>query len=91
MDFSTRFSINKLQFITQHHHLQVHLFANYTKGEPIMARRSINNPEQTGFQFILEEDSRQEARQRENERKLLAALNSCSAETKASYANMLRQ
>jgi hypothetical protein len=56
-----------------------------------MPRRSIQNPEQNSFEFILQEDSRQEARQRENERKLLAALNSCSKESKQNYAELLRR
>jgi hypothetical protein len=55
-----------------------------------MPRRKIRNPKQTSFEFILQEDSRQEAKQRENERKLLAALNSCSKETKQNYADLLR-
>jgi hypothetical protein len=49
-----------------------------------------NCKEQTSFQYILEEDSRQEAKQRENERRLLAALNSCSRESKQKYAELLR-
>jgi hypothetical protein len=46
--------------------------------------------EQTSFEYILQEDSRQEAKARENERRLLAALNSCSKETKLKYAELLR-
>ena len=55
-----------------------------------MPRRNVRNPKQTSFEFIIQEDSRQEARQRENERKLLAALNSGSSENKASYGKLLK-
>jgi hypothetical protein len=54
-----------------------------------MPRRKINNPKQTSFEFILLESTRQERAQAENDRKLVDALNSCSRETKASYADML--
>lgn len=37
------------------------------------------------------EDVRQERAQKTAERKLIAALNSCSAETKQSFADLLRQ
>ncbi len=53
--------------------------------------RSRKSKDQTSFEFIIQEDSRQQARQRESERKLLAALNSCSAETKQNFADILSQ
>ena len=45
--------------------------------------------EQTSFEFILFESTRQERAQAAKDQKLVDALNSCSRETKASYADML--
>jgi hypothetical protein len=64
--------------------------STYIKREGITMPHRDNCKEQTSFQYILEEDSRQEAKQRENERRLLAALNSCSRESKQKYAEILR-
>jgi len=64
--------------------------SNSNEMEGITMPRRDKCKEQTSFEFILQEDSRQEAKQRENERRLLAALNSCSKETKQKYAELLR-
>jgi hypothetical protein len=45
--------------------------------------------EQTSFEFILLESTRQERAQAAKDKKIIDALNSCSRETKASYADML--
>jgi len=54
-----------------------------------MPQRRIRNHKDS-LESILLRDSQQEARQIEIERKLLAALNSCSVETRRDYAEMLR-
>jgi len=56
-----------------------------------MPRRNIRNPKQTSFEFIMQEDSRQEARQREKEDRLLSVLNSCSKESRLNYAELLKR